>query len=370
MSVRAGHEKALLNPSGLAGWPSGLLDGHNGYENVSSFAECPSTSLMIECGAQKYTTNCSLMRCCCHKLTDRSFYEYCFEFPLANEPLLIEFFQRSTALETDALISKLQSIVFVKECIPHVRKSIGKRNRYREPSRVCFKELNKILHSKSSCKRLKAAVNVKLSNSSFIKSYLLNYKQFCLRFLEDSYYSKYVFFLRCKFTNKHNKCAINKTPCLSQNNTNLNHSLRGGMYARNASNANTPFDILRNKLGLIGRVPYECGSSSGDCFFASLAHGLYSDPGLHFEIRSAGIAHMISNLLLYIESLANKPWENYINEMSQQGTWCDNLIIQAVANALSCTIHITDSNPTTSLATIITPVRTHCRQRIVSLGYI
>ena len=136
------------------------------------------------------------MHCCCHKLTDRSFYEYCFEFPLANEPLLIEFFQRSTALETDALISKLQSIVFVKECIPHVRKSIGKRNRYREPSRVCFKKLNKILHSKSSCKRLKAAVNVKLPNSSFVKSYLLNYKQFCLRFLEDSYYSKYVFFLQ------------------------------------------------------------------------------------------------------------------------------------------------------------------------------
>lgn len=56
--------------------------------------------------------------------------------------------------------------------------------------------------------------------------------------------------------------------------------------------------------------------------------------------------------------------------MSKQGTWCDNIIIQAVANALSCTIHITDSDLNAINATIITPLNSHQKQRIVFLGYI
>lgn len=43
-------------------------------------------------------------------------------------------------------------------------------------------------------------------------------------------------------------------------------------------------------------------------------------------------------------------WDNYVQEMSKQGTWCDNIIIQAEANALSCTI--TDSIPNAFDATI------------------
>ena len=94
-----------------------------------------------------------------------------------------------------------------------------------------------------------------------------------------------------------------------------------------------------NKLALIGRFPFDCGSSCGDCFFASMGHGLYSNADLHFHIRNAGITHMINNPELYIESLANVSWDHYIHEMSKQETWCDNVIIQAVANALSCIIH-------------------------------
>jgi hypothetical protein len=58
-------------------------------------------------------------------------------------------------------------------------------------------------------------------------------------------------------------------------------------------------------------------------------------------------------------------------EMSKQGTWCDNVIIQAVANALSCIIHITDSNPNTINATIVAPVNNSQHNQItVFLGYI
>ena len=132
-------------------------------------------------------------------------------------------------------------------------------------------------------------------------------------------------------------------------------NLHGGMYSAN-NNGNLLWDVLKNKLALIGQEPYDCQSSPGDCFFASLGHALYKNPDSHFQIRCAGIAHLMNHPELYIESLADKSWKNYIQEMSQSGTWCDNIIMQAVANALSCTIHITDSS-TNPNATIINPIR-------------
>lgn len=42
--------------------------------------------------------------------------------------------------------------------------------------------------------------------------------------------------------------------------------------------------------------------------------------------------------------------------MLTTGTWCDNIIIQAVANAQNCAIHITESDINKPDGTIITPV--------------
>ena len=116
-------------------------------------------------------------------------------------------------------------------------------------------------------------------------------------------------------------------------------------------------------------MPYDCESSPGDCFFASLGHALYENPNCHFEIRSAGITHLRNNPELYIESIANVSWENFIEQMSQSATWCDHIIIQAVANALCCNIHITDSSHDSN-ATIVSPISLYQRQKIVFLGRI
>ena len=56
--------------------------------------------------------------------------------------------------------------------------------------------------------------------------------------------------------------------------------------------------------------------------------------------------------------------------MSRPDTWCDNVIIQAVANALCCVIHITNSNITSAEATIISPVHPQGKQKLVFLAYI
>lgn len=56
--------------------------------------------------------------------------------------------------------------------------------------------------------------------------------------------------------------------------------------------------------------------------------------------------------------------------MSRPDTWCDNIIMQAVANALCCIMHITDSNIASAEATVITPVCSQGKPKLVFLGYI
>ena len=117
---------------------------------------------------------------------------------------------------------------------------------------------------------------------------------------------------------------------VSQKHFTARNTLAGGMYS--SDTINSPWNILERKLALIGRTPFDCKSSCGDCFFAAVGHSLYSNAYSHLLIHRTGITHMIDNPELYIESLSDISWDNYIIEMSKQGTWCDNIIIQAVAN--------------------------------------
>ena len=57
--------------------------------------------------------------------------------------------------------------------------------------------------------------------------------------------------------------------------------------------------------------------------------------------------------------------------MSMQGTWCDGLIVQAVANALRKTLHIIESYQNFTKRTIIEPALTlQGEQRTLYLGHI
>ncbi|CAH3134206.1 unnamed protein product [Porites lobata] len=56
--------------------------------------------------------------------------------------------------------------------------------------------------------------------------------------------------------------------------------------------------------------------------------------------------------------------------MSKQGTWCDNIIMQAVANAYNCVIHITQSNINSPESTILTPVADQDGRKTIFIGYI
>ena len=87
-------------------------------------------------------------------------------------------------------------------------------------------------------------------------------------------------------------------------------------------------------------------------------------------IRSLGVQHLLHYPELYIESNYEQSWENYVNNTARQGTWADNIIIQAVANSLNVTINIIESNANFSSVTIVDPVNTDGQTTNIYIGHI
>ena len=87
-------------------------------------------------------------------------------------------------------------------------------------------------------------------------------------------------------------------------------------------------------------------------------------------MRAVGIEHLRYHPESFIESNIEYSWLEYLNNMSRQGTWCDNLIIQAVANALNCTIYITESAENFAESNVIHPANMQGRPRTIHIGHL
>ena len=90
-------------------------------------------------------------------------------------------------------------------------------------------------------------------------------------------------------------------------------------------------------------------------FFRAVSHQLYGDPNHHLLIRQAGVQYLSNNPERFIESNTENSWNEYINNMSMQGTWCDALIVQAVADCQNVAIHIIESHENLAGETLIGP---------------
>ena len=241
--------------------------------------------------------------------------------------------------------------VFFKETLNRRRK------RDREPSRIPLKRILKVLNKKKYRKKVQLFVRQSIPKSSFITNLSQNHKIWQLWYNRDTFYSKYAFNMKthkCKMRQKHCSCCNNKS------------SLKVGMHHNTADSL---WNCLSQRLAQIGLIPHDV-RESGDCFFKSVSCQLYGTADLHVEVRMAGISHLHNYPELYIESISDDTWENYIKQMSIPGTWCDHLIIQAVANAFNCVIHITESNANSLQATIITPALQQEIQHTIFIGYI
>ena len=127
--------------------------------------------------------------------------------------------------------------------------------------------------------------------------------------------------------------------------------------------------LLEERLRLFELRPLDVGGAS-DCFFRAVSHQLYGDPSHHLDIRVAGIAYMRENPERFIESNTENTWLQYLNNMSMQGTWCDGMVIQAVADQLNLRIVITETHEHFGQYSIIRAVSSMQPPTDIYLGHI
>ena len=130
--------------------------------------------------------------------------------------------------------------------------------------------------------------------------------------------------------------------------------------------------ILTQRLFQIGLRPFDVGGG-GDCFFKSVAHQLYGDSAYHQFVRDAGVRYLIQHqerFGRFIEGNEQFSWPTYLNDMSRLGTWCDNIIVQAVSDALNITINIAESIETFSPYTVISPCEIFPWMTSIFIGHI
>ena len=68
------------------------------------------------------------------------------------------------------------------------------------------------------------------------------------------------------------------------------------------------------------------------------------------------VQYLVDHSERFIESNTNRSWIGYLNNMSRQGTWCDALIIQGVAESINLIIHIVESHHNFAEQTITHPL--------------
>ena len=96
--------------------------------------------------------------------------------------------------------------------------------------------------------------------------------------------------------------------------------------------------LLNLRLCQLGLRPVDVGDR-GDCFFRAVSH-----PSHHLFIRQVGVQYLSNNPERFIVSNTENSWNECINNMSMQGTCCNALFVQAVADCQNTAIHIIESH--------------------------
>lgn len=68
--------------------------------------------------------------------------------------------------------------------------------------------------------------------------------------------------------------------------------------------------------------------------------------------------------------MSENSWKSYLQRVVTPGTWCNNIIIQAVANQRNCVIHIIESRLSCTQGSTITPSTTDQNAKVLFVGYI
>jgi len=127
--------------------------------------------------------------------------------------------------------------------------------------------------------------------------------------------------------------------------------------------------LLETRLSELNGMAVEVGGG-GDCFFQAVSHQLYVNPNNHSHVCSLGVQYLLQNPEQFIESNTDHSWQDYLNNMSCQGTWADAIIIQVVANCLNLSIHIAKSFETFAPVTVVQAVNVTGERTNIYIGHI
>ena len=128
--------------------------------------------------------------------------------------------------------------------------------------------------------------------------------------------------------------------------------------------------LLQSRLAQHALSILDAGGA-GDCFLRVISHQLYGESSYHMNIRNVGVNYMRNNPERFIESNTEDSWASHLANMSQQGTWADALVIQAVADAFHMTINIVESNQGFTPCTVISPVAIPGHEpTVINIGHI
>ena len=127
----------------------------------------------------------------------------------------------------------------------------------------------------------------------------------------------------------------------------FNHKgLEDTPYERKESDIRRVFFIKRNEEIIDERInPHGLQqieiADDGNCLFRSVSLQLYGSQDKHFEIRYKIITFMNSNrdcLLQFFDSMDKL--EQYIDKMSRDATWGDDLTLRCVAEKFQVEVHV------------------------------
>lgn len=100
--------------------------------------------------------------------------------------------------------------------------------------------------------------------------------------------------------------------------------------------------MLEKRLTSIGCELIEI-VGDGNCLFRSISCNLFKKQKYHMYVRKRCVEHMKNCHEEYSVYFENKEFEKYLNDMSKNGHWGDELCIKATADAFECVVYIITS---------------------------
>ena len=253
-----------------------------------------------------------------------------------------------------------------------------KRHRDREPSRLPIKKILNSMKKRKARRKLKRIFRKSTPKSSSLYKLATDYKLWYVTYVHrcDCFFTKFANLKRwaankllqnSKQASMHcfrkhktvKSCSCTKRYCVSKmkllmsGDIELNPGPEQNVGDQTALSIGSTL-LLNYRLRQLGLRPLDVGGA-GDCFFRAVSHQLYGDSSHHLHVREVGVQYLRDNPESFIESNTEHSWNDYLSNMSMQGTWCDALIVQAVAESHHVNICIIESHDNFAEVTLVEP---------------